>query len=780
MTQIWPISHDSRRFCTHLWRLLGFDDDTRADSSATPSTHFTPHSVGITTKMISSRHFTTNACWHNTHQNYKKKRRYVRRKQHSSSSLRSIAKYLLVLSLTHQVQNVGFGRFSSLVATDFVMERPWGLPFTNAFTHCFVTRREKARRISTAIDPKVLFMPSSYFVSNCDTRHGSSIIKLEMATSSKDLKKQTKSSVNNDNSDLASTSGPTKARKKVAKRKKGEKNVTGKRKTTSTKGRKKKAATKAKQAKKLQKQRDPSSVVVRLSKAAKEKADAVAAAKKKPRGRPKKDATENRGNNNNNSHDDIYGGSNDYSESDGEERLGSVLDLAHAIEEELELLQLAGPIMQGRPTAVEPTFSLSNSRLNMMQHNEDQEVRQAREKLRNDRNRIHQILVQQQLQSQLSNDEADGNDQRGDADLDSSERKSESSLMSSEVFPKPLPSLPSTCHVAVVFPKPLLNGQITVEYASRLEALARTLSQTDSNGSRYKPLLICLLSSDTSFTGNPDHKASAVIDDGTAGYIYFQHLCEINNIPLNDVEVCIVPMNVEGAAVAENQDQYSSYDSEELMTATSTTNMDHDADGSGKKARDSMLNVPTLQSVAQEIQENFLDAWLDQSQVYESKTDEYGMTRRQPRKKVHIHVTLFSTDYQLCNLNDIHTRSPRQSPFQSLQSNSLSSSSRSGSNARLSSSATRRRVIVDTTWSFHYSAYPFREVHDNDVESFLGSCYLLAQDLQPLLVNLRGVVDNVSHSTQNCNRNRRIQASLCKMAILPRYVVARFNNRHLH
>ena len=109
-----------------------------------------------------------------------------------------------------------------------------------------------------------------------------------MATSSKDLKKQTKSSANNDNSDLASTSGPTKARKKVAKRKKGEKNVTGKRKTTSTKGRKKKAATKAKQAKKLQKQRDPSSVVVRLSKAAKEKADAVAAAKKKPRGRPKK------------------------------------------------------------------------------------------------------------------------------------------------------------------------------------------------------------------------------------------------------------------------------------------------------------------------------------------------------------------------------------------------------------------------------------------------------------------------------------------------------------
>ena len=159
-----------------------------------------------------------------------------------------------------------------------------------------------------------------------------------------------------------------------------------------------------------------------------------------------------------------------------------------------------------------------------------------------------------------------------------------------------------------------------------------------------------------------------------------------------------------------------------------------------------MLSIPTLDSVAHEIQGNFLDTWLDQSQVYESKTDEYGMTRRQPRKKVHIHITLFSTDYQSCNLNDIHTRSPRQSPFKSVQSNILSSSSSSSSNALLSSSATRRRVIVETTWSFHYSAYPFREVHGNEVESFLGSCYLLAQDLQPLLVNLRGVVDNVSDS----------------------------------
>jgi hypothetical protein len=86
-----------------------------------------------------------------------------------------------------------------------------------------------------------------------------------------------------------------------------------------------------------------------------------------------------------------------------------------------------------------------------------------------------------------------------------------------------------------------------------------------------------------------------------------------------------------------------------------------------------------------------------------------------------------------------------------------------------------RRGIVQTDWSFHFSVYPYvvysslsvsssyragdrvpwedqLSARDIDVEgndanfiSYLGKCYLMAQELVPLLVNLRGVANNVSH-----------------------------------
>ena len=47
---------------------------------------------------------------------------------------------------------------------------------------------------------------------------------------------------------------------------------------------------------------------------------------------------------------------------------------------------------------------------------------------------------------------------------------------------------------------------------------------------------------------------------------------------------------------------------------------------------------------------------------------------------------------------------------------------------------------VDTTWSFQYSTYPF--LHgEEDAVVFLGRCYLLGEELTPLLLNMRGVVE---------------------------------------
>jgi hypothetical protein len=225
------------------------------------------------------------------------------------------------------------------------------------------------------------------------------------------------------------------------------------------------------------------------------------------------------------------------------------------------------------------------------------------------------------------------------------------------------------CHVAVVFSKRLVNDQITAEYASRLQSLALALQDG------YQPLLICLCGPNEPVKGD-------LVSETAAGVVFLRHLCASIDISLDGIPLAIVP-----------------HSHEEL----------------------------SLQRVAQEIQRSFLDQWLSKSTVFEGKTDEYGLTRREPRKKIRIHLTLISTDYHLCSLNDIHLRSPRQSPLNTLQ---------------VQVSATRKG-IVDTTWSFRYSSYPYVYAEDEAV-AFLGNCYLLSQDLLPLLVNLRGVVDNVS------------------------------------
>ena len=50
---------------------------------------------------------------------------------------------------------------------------------------------------------------------------------------------------------------------------------------------------------------------------------------------------------------------------------------------------------------------------------------------------------------------------------------------------------------------------------------------------------------------------------------------------------------------------------------------------------------------------------------------------------------------------------------------------------------------VDTSWSFQYGTYPFLHGKDESIV-FLGQCYLLGEELTPLLVNMQGVVEQVS------------------------------------
>mmetsp|Transcript_40443 Transcript_40443/g.97620 ORF Transcript_40443/g.97620 Transcript_40443/m.97620 type:complete len:546 (-) Transcript_40443:197-1834(-) len=231
-------------------------------------------------------------------------------------------------------------------------------------------------------------------------------------------------------------------------------------------------------------------------------------------------------------------------------------------------------------------------------------------------------------------------------------------------------------HVAVVFSKPLSDDQITTEYASRLVSLARLMKYEN-----YRPELIC-------FCGSPLAEGDGLVTATSAGVVFLRHLCSANEISLENTNLCIITQ-----------------DEDELSWTESSLH-------------------PLVQEV---IGRGYLKDWLEQSDVYERPTDEYGLMRQRQRKNIHVHLTLVSTDYHLCNLNDIHVRSPRQSPLNALQH-------------KIDHAAKVYKGIAKSTWCFRYATYPY-VYSKSEVAAFLGKCYLMSQELRPLLVNLRGVAN---------------------------------------
>lgn len=358
---------------------------------------------------------------------------------------------------------------------------------------------------------------------------------------------------------------------------------------------------------------------------------------------------------------------------------------------------------------------------------------------------------------------------------------------------------PTTTHnVAVVFGKPLMNDQITVEYASRIQALVNIMTRSykdddddddvdaiddvdsdidDSAGNigthgknddeklaYYMPSLVC-------FCGgvSPGNRVS----DADAGYIFFRHLCASQNI------------NLEAMGVDIFLDRTSPPDKSD-----------------------------SLKQVANKIQE-LTKKWMSTAAVQESSAiDEYGMKQAVQKKQLHVHVTLISTEYHLCSFNDIHHRSHRQSSLRAIDSlagntfvcdlprSTIDRAPRSASDhgtvgdndeeddedfegrfdnldgddeyayvdskddddnndndgnddddndtnvfrrKSLALSSPPIPVKVETSWSFLYATYPFVYAKDESV-AFMGKCYLLGEELMPLHVNMKGVVDNVSVS----------------------------------
>ena len=318
----------------------------------------------------------------------------------------------------------------------------------------------------------------------------------------------------------------------------------------------------------------------------------------------------------------------------------------------------------------------------------------------------------------------------------------------------------TTYHVVIVFGKGLINDQISIEYATRIRTLVKMLKEEDT----FQPKLICFTGGNKNSGSSSGSSAAAAaaaaaggsvveensISDASAGYVYFRHLCASQGIHLD------------------NNNNNNNNNSQQQ------TNIWVDKRNGNERE--------TMERVASELWKKYIKTWLKDRPLTERLNQHYGVGWQILERRVDIHFTLISTEYHLCNLNDVHHRSPGKSflqPLVSLRglvgsdrwvmnkdeleamdpsysssvhvSGGSSSSSRSrtalSSSSSSSENGSRARFAgiensVDTSWSFQYATFPFLHGKEDSIV-FLGKCYLLGEELTPLLVNLKGVVEQV-------------------------------------
>lgn len=134
-----------------------------------------------------------------------------------------------------------------------------------------------------------------------------------------------------------------------------------------------------------------------------------------------------------------------------------------------------------------------------------------------------------------------------------------------------------------------------------------------------------------------------------------------------------------------------------------------------------------------------------------------------PHSSVHVHYALVSGGYHLCNLNDIHFRSPIRSVLNPLTSklgervNRWNREEGRGRGEVVGDGFPHPRGLDEdgegnnedrnmwrkgwVTVEFVCAAYPFLEDGEDKATSFLGRCFLIGQELVPILVNIQGVVN---------------------------------------
>jgi len=175
----------------------------------------------------------------------------------------------------------------------------------------------------------------------------------------------------------------------------------------------------------------------------------------------------------------------------------------------------------------------------------------------------------------------------------------------------------------------------------------------------YRPNVIC-------FVG-PQGPGNLVAD-ADASYLFFQELCAAKRVQVHGIDIHLVKGSVEDGA---------------------------------------------LEQISYFLKERCAPLW-----QLESHKNAGGVKQR-----LHVHFTLVSSEYELCQLNDIHERSPGRSPLRTL----TAWSSRS----------------FETTWTYLYATTILPSEEGTDMtQMFRSKTYRSAQQLIPVLQHIRSVAEN--------------------------------------
>jgi hypothetical protein len=306
-------------------------------------------------------------------------------------------------------------------------------------------------------------------------------------------------------------------------------------------------------------------------------------------------------------------------------------------------------------------------------------------------------------------------------------------------------------HVAIILTKRsmLLNGNhmLTLECAGRIQRLVYAMKYKN-----YKPSVIVVLgdhhTSVKNITGHGDYQSrstsTAIGDDRSrsisttigddksssdadVGYAYLIHLLTLSNDESPILDLSNIRFHLERSS----------------------------------------LSAKAFENITSFIQQEFVPQWLDEATL-EAKSQEkfdepvaslprskHPQQQAHRRWKLHVQFALLSSDYHLCNLHDIHVRSPGQSFIRALDRWSFSSLMKNSSSDRFQPSKDYPGLQLESSWIYLYSTIanirrfnsPFEKAinemeSDFKLSAFTASCYQRAQELMPVLQNLRGVVDN--------------------------------------